>query len=89
MTGKFRYVGGTNKILTVDHDISFMELIVKLWDYCCPSMCLRCKLPDEDLDVLVHVMSDEDLSYIVTEYDHCREKLRIRAFLDDTVTIKV
>ncbi|KAI3725514.1 hypothetical protein L1987_65304 [Smallanthus sonchifolius] len=74
--GKLRYVGGTNEILKVDRGITYMELIIKLWDTCGPSMSLRCKLPHDDLDSLVHVRSDEDL---------CNENLNIRAILDDAL----
>ncbi|MFS7897582.1 putative PB1 domain-containing protein [Helianthus anomalus] len=48
-------------------------------------MRLRCKLPHDDLDSLVHVKSDEDLAYVLEEYDQCKEDLKIRAILDDTL----
>ncbi|KAI3519756.1 hypothetical protein L2E82_32038 [Cichorium intybus] len=79
---KLHYVGGTNKIMAVDRGISYTELIVKLWDACGPSMCLRCKLPNEDLDCLVHVSSDKDLADVIEEYDWTGKDLKIRAILD-------
>ncbi|KAJ0727565.1 putative PB1 domain-containing protein [Helianthus annuus] len=83
--GKLRYKGGTNGILKVDRGITYTELVVKLWDASGPSMRLRCKLPHDDLDSLVHVRSDEDLAYVLEEYDQCNEDLKIRAILDDTL----
>ncbi|KAF5797498.1 putative PB1 domain-containing protein [Helianthus annuus] len=68
-SGKLRYKGGTNGILKVDRGITYTELVVKLWDASGPSMRLRCKLPHDDLDSLVHVRSDEDLAYVLEEYD--------------------
>ncbi|XP_076954669.1 RAF-like serine/threonine-protein kinase 20 [Bidens hawaiensis] len=86
--GELRYKGGTNGILKVDRGISYTELVVKLWDNACgPSMSLRCTLPYEDLDSLVHVRSDEDLAYVLEEYDQCGEDLKIRVILDDTLRI--
>ncbi|KAF5774157.1 putative PB1 domain-containing protein [Helianthus annuus] len=84
-SGKLRYEGGTNGILKVDRGITYTELVVKLWDACGPSMLLRCKLPHDDLDSLVNVRSDEDLAYVLEEYDQCSEDLKIRAILDDTL----
>ncbi|KAF5771065.1 putative PB1 domain-containing protein [Helianthus annuus] len=83
--GKLRYEGGANGIMKVDRGITYTELVVKLWDVCGPSMRLRCKLPHNDLDSLVHVWSDEDLAYVLEEYDQCSEDLKIRAILDDTL----
>ncbi|KAI3524228.1 hypothetical protein L1887_02880 [Cichorium endivia] len=80
--GKLRYIGGTNKIMTVDRGITYTELIVKLWDMCGPSMILRCKLPMDDDDLLVHLTSDEDLAYVMEEYDRTGKDLKIRAILD-------
>lgn len=80
---KVKYVGGTNKIITVDRDISYTELIVKMWDICGASMNLRCMLPMEDFYLLVHVTSNEDLHYIIQQYDRSEElMIRIRAILD-------
>ncbi|KAI3790458.1 hypothetical protein L2E82_03506 [Cichorium intybus] len=84
--GKLRYVGGTNKIMTVDRGITYTELIVKLWDMCGPSMILRCKLPMDGDDLLVHVTSDEDLAYVMEEYDRTGKDLKIRVILDPTTT---
>ncbi|XP_076943818.1 RAF-like serine/threonine-protein kinase PRAF [Bidens hawaiensis] len=84
---KLRYEGGPNGILKVDRGITYTELVVRLWDACGPSMSLRCTLPYDDLDSLVHVESDEDLAYFLEEYDRCGEDLKIWVILDDTLSI--
>lgn len=80
--GKLKYIGGTNKIMTVDKSITYTELIVKMWDICEPSMNLRCKLPMDDFYLLVKVTSDEDLNYVMEEYDRVGKDMKIRAILD-------
>ncbi|KAJ0971942.1 hypothetical protein J5N97_019901 [Dioscorea zingiberensis] len=62
------------------------ELQVKLGQLCgWGRVAMRCKLPTEDLDVLVSVTSDEDLANLIEEYDLAvRDKpppWKIRAFL--------
>ncbi|KAL4582520.1 hypothetical protein LXL04_007070 [Taraxacum kok-saghyz] len=80
--GTLRYVGGTNKIITVDRRISYTELIVKLWDSGVPSMSLVCKLPGEESFSLVHVKSDKDLAFVIGIYEQTGKVFKIRAFLD-------
>ncbi|GFZ12006.1 octicosapeptide/Phox/Bem1p family protein [Actinidia rufa] len=60
--GKLRYVGGMTRVLAIDRSITFAELMVKFRDLCGLSMSLKCKLPTEDLDVLVSITCDEDLA---------------------------
>lgn len=67
--GKLRYVGGMIRVLSVDRSISFAELMVKFGEQCRSSMSLKCKLPNEDLDVLISITSDEDLKNLIDEYD--------------------
>lgn len=43
--------------------------MVKFGELCGSSVILRCKLPKEDLDVLVTVTSDEELANVIEEYD--------------------
>ncbi|XP_021815104.1 uncharacterized protein LOC110757712 [Prunus avium] len=42
-----RYVGGLTRVLAADASISFVELMVKLAEFCGYSVDLRCQLPDE------------------------------------------
>ncbi|KAK6922284.1 PB1 domain [Dillenia turbinata] len=82
--GKLRYLGGQTRVLAVHRSISFPELLLKLGDLCGTTVSLRCQLPTEDLDALVSITSDEDLSNLIEEYDRaasCSSFLKVRAFL--------
>lgn len=83
--GTLRYIGGFTRVLSVDRSISFSELMVKLVELCGSSMRLRCKLPSEDLDVLVSITRDEDLANVIEEYDRVsaltNKEMKIRALL--------
>ncbi|XP_042054462.1 uncharacterized protein LOC121799185 [Salvia splendens] len=78
--GKLRYHGGQTRVLSVDSSISFSELLVKMGEMCGSSVSLRCQLPADDLDALISVTSDEDLTNLIEEYDRS-SSLKIRAFL--------
>ncbi|RZC84646.1 hypothetical protein C5167_047436 [Papaver somniferum] len=85
--GKLRYSGGETRLLSLDRaSVSFSELMVKLCEVCgYSSVSLRCQLPNEDLDTLVSIKSDEDLTNLMEEYDLAEKKssspLKIKAFL--------
>lgn len=84
--GALRYVGGDNRVLSVDHSFQFNDLQRKLRDMCgWEAVSLRCQLPTEDLDALVSVTSDDDLANLLEEYDAASrdrlQPLKIRAFL--------
>ncbi|PWA89250.1 Phox/Bem1p [Artemisia annua] len=67
--GKLRYIGGHTRVLSVPRSVTFSELSVKFFEACGFSVKLKCKLPTEDLDVLVTVECDEDLKAVVAEYE--------------------
>ncbi|RLM69333.1 uncharacterized protein C2845_PM17G08810 [Panicum miliaceum] len=83
--GALRYLGGDNRVLSVDRPLQFYELQRKLRELCGWEVCLRCQLPTEDLDALVSVTGDEDLANLLEEYDAAGkdrlQPLKIRAFL--------
>ncbi|KAL1550816.1 hypothetical protein AAHA92_18734 [Salvia divinorum] len=83
--GKLRYHGGETRVLSVDSSISFSELLVKMAEMCGSSVSLRCQLPADDLDALISVTSDEDLTNLIEEYDRAAaaapSSFKIRAFL--------
>ncbi|MCE5165738.1 hypothetical protein HAX54_011956 [Datura stramonium] len=83
--GKLRYVGGFTRVLSVDKSISFAELMLKFGESCGSSMIFKCKLPTEDLDVLVSITCDEDLMNVIQEYDRVaaltNQEMKIRAVL--------
>ncbi|XP_031091282.1 uncharacterized protein LOC115996255 isoform X2 [Ipomoea triloba] len=90
--GKLRYIGGLTRVLSVHRSINFAELMVKFGESCGESMSLRCKLPTEDLDVLVSVRSDEDLANVIEEYDRVsaatNQEMKIRAVLSPINPLK-
>ncbi|XWS47639.1 hypothetical protein CRYUN_Cryun13aG0001300 [Craigia yunnanensis] len=91
--GKLRYVGGLTRVLTVDRSISFTELMVKLVEFCGYSVTLRCQLPNGDLDTLISIKSDEDLTNIIKEYDEAAltsasATSKIRAILSPPKSLK-
>lgn len=90
--GKLRYVGGFNRVLAVDRSISFTELLVKLGEFCGSSVTLRCELPTGDLETLISITSDEDLAYLVEEYDRASSSLsrplKIRSVLSPPKSLK-
>ncbi|XP_071703539.1 RAF-like serine/threonine-protein kinase PRAF [Rutidosis leptorrhynchoides] len=86
--GKLRYVGGHTRVLAVDRSVTYDELTVKFLEACGSSIILKCKLPSEDLDVLVTVNSDEDLAAVVEEYDRVSPELKIRAIIFPVTPLK-
>uniref|UniRef100_A0A803L0S6 PB1 domain-containing protein n=1 Tax=Chenopodium quinoa TaxID=63459 RepID=A0A803L0S6_CHEQI len=80
---KLRYHGGHTRVLAVPPSISFSELMKKMGELCGESVSLRCQLPTEDLDVLVSIKSDEDLTNLIEEYDRIpsNSSMKVRAFL--------
>lgn len=51
-------------------------------ELCGKSVSIRCQLPMEDLDALVSVTCDEDLSNLMEEYNQVESSsMKIRAFL--------
>ncbi|XP_071729659.1 uncharacterized protein [Rutidosis leptorrhynchoides] len=86
--GKLRYVGGETRIVSVPRDISFDELMVKMKELFDGVSVLKYQQPDEDLDALVSVVNDDDVTNMMEEY----EKLgsgdgftRLRIFLFSSI----
>eukprot|EP00249_Psilotum_nudum_P024098 c29091_g1_i6 orf=1072-6219(-) len=67
--GKLRYVGGETRIIGVNRDIRYTELMYKLTEFYGVALTLKYQLPDEDLDALISVSSDDDLQNMMEEYD--------------------
>ncbi|KAL6559366.1 hypothetical protein OROGR_004483 [Orobanche gracilis] len=79
--GKLRYLGGYTRVLSVDRSTTYSELMVKFGESCGSSMILKCKLPSEDLDLLVTIKSDEELRSVIEEYERVSPESQIRAVL--------
>ncbi|MCO5569573.1 hypothetical protein L7F22_023288 [Adiantum nelumboides] len=67
--GKLRYVGGETRIVAVCKDVRFAEFMSKMAQFYGVPLGLKYQLPDEDLDALVSVSSDDDLQNMMEEYD--------------------
>eukprot|EP00249_Psilotum_nudum_P024094 c29091_g1_i1 orf=710-5935(-) len=82
--GKLRYVGGETRIIGVNRDIRYTELMYKLTEFYGVALTLKYQLPDEDLDALISVSSDDDLQNMMEEYDKLEAAggfCRLRVFL--------
>ncbi|XP_057804276.1 protein PAL OF QUIRKY-like [Salvia miltiorrhiza] len=86
--GKLRYAGGSTRVLAVDRSVTYAELLVKFGESCGSSMILKCKLPTEDLDVLVSIKSDEELRIVIEEYERVSPESKIRAVLFPIKSVK-
>ncbi|KAI3669706.1 hypothetical protein L6452_41054 [Arctium lappa] len=88
------YVGGDTKILTIDRNINFSNLLSKLNALCDYNyeIRLKYKLPGQDLDVLVSVFDDDDVENMMFEYDLLRRvsaappRLRLFVFFQTATT---
>ncbi|KAH7277634.1 hypothetical protein KP509_39G060100 [Ceratopteris richardii] len=66
---KLRYVGGETRMITVPRHIQLSSLRLKLADVYGHAVTFKYQLPEEDLDALVSVSSDEDLENMMEECD--------------------
>nr|XP_009795795.1 PREDICTED: uncharacterized protein LOC104242446 [Nicotiana sylvestris]XP_016507548.1 PREDICTED: uncharacterized protein LOC107825232 [Nicotiana tabacum] len=81
------YVGGDTKILTVDRNVKFADMVAKLNSLCNinAEICIKYQLPGEDLDALVSLVDDDDVEQMMIEYDRMQKvttkTARLRLFL--------
>ncbi|KAI3800333.1 hypothetical protein L1987_28423 [Smallanthus sonchifolius] len=86
---QLRYVGGDTRMVTVlRHNTTFASLLNKLSKLSgTTDVCIKYQLPNEDLDALITVTSDEDVENMMDEYDrlaHNQKTARLRIFLFPT-----
>lgn len=67
--GKLRYVGGETRIVSVPREIGFEELMGRMRELYEGAAILKYQQPDEDLDALVSVVNDDDVTNMMEEYD--------------------
>ncbi|KAI4333292.1 hypothetical protein L6164_018122 [Bauhinia variegata] len=82
--GKLRYVGGETRLIRIRKDISWLDLMQKTLLIYNQLHVIKYQLPEEDLDALVTVSSDEDLQNMMEEYDHIDDReasQKLRMFL--------
>ncbi|XP_042064609.1 uncharacterized protein LOC121808276 isoform X2 [Salvia splendens] len=87
--GKLRYVGGDTRIISLEKNATYLELLKKTMVICKYHNTIKYQLPGEDLDALISVASDEDLHHMFEEY-HDQEKVsqRPRLFLVSSCDIE-
>ncbi|CAN4078235.1 unnamed protein product [Withania somnifera] len=82
---QLRYVGGDTRIVVLNRYTTFAALLVKLSKLAGkPNMNIKYQLPNEDLDALITVSTDEDLENMMEEYDRLiqnQKSARLRVFL--------
>lgn len=66
--GKFRYVGGETRIISIKKNLNYLELKKRTYAISNQPHIIKYQLPGEDLDALVSVCSDEDFHHMVDEY---------------------
>ncbi|GLJ32069.1 hypothetical protein SUGI_0645800 [Cryptomeria japonica] len=79
--GILRYVGGETRVMAVNRNVTFSDLMAKIAELLGSIVALKCQLPTQDLDALVSIKSDEDLDNLLEEYDGLRSSYKVRAFL--------
>ncbi|KAL7093161.1 hypothetical protein ACP275_11G025800 [Erythranthe tilingii] len=67
--GKLRYVGGETRIVSVQRDITYEDLMGKMRELYEGVTVLKYQQPDEDLDALVSIVNDDDVTNMMEEYD--------------------
>ncbi|XP_044512495.1 uncharacterized protein LOC123230371 [Mangifera indica] len=84
---QLRYVGGDTRIVAVHRCTTFSALLIKLSKLSGDSnISVKYQLPNEDLDALISVTTDEDVENMMEEYDRVSQNqnprsARLRLFL--------
>ncbi|XP_042503375.1 uncharacterized protein LOC122080638 isoform X2 [Macadamia integrifolia] len=69
LDGKLRYVGGETRIVSLPREITYEELMSRMGELFEGAALLKYQQPDEDLDALVSVVNDDDVTNMMEEYD--------------------
>ncbi|KAK9097907.1 hypothetical protein Syun_024952 [Stephania yunnanensis] len=67
--GRLRYVGGETRMVSLPRDVNYEELMVRMRELFESAAVLKYQQPDEDLDALVSVVNDDDVTNMMEEYD--------------------
>lgn len=82
---QLRYIGGDTRIVAVHRHATFPYLLSKLSKLCgTTNIGIKYQLPNEDLDALITVTTDEDVENMMEEYDRlalAHKSARLRLFL--------
>ncbi|KAK4271403.1 hypothetical protein QN277_020104 [Acacia crassicarpa] len=86
---QLRYVGGDTRIVALHRSISFAALLLRLSKISgTTNITVKYQLPNEDLDALISVTTDEDVENMMEEYERVAQNqnprsARLRLFLFD------
>eukprot|EP00262_Sarcandra_glabra_P001265 TRINITY_DN1129_c0_g1_i1.p1 TRINITY_DN1129_c0_g1~~TRINITY_DN1129_c0_g1_i1.p1 ORF type:complete len:1137 (-),score=223.70 TRINITY_DN1129_c0_g1_i1:510-3920(-) len=69
LDGKLRYVGGETRIVSLPRGVNYEELMLRMRELFEGASLLKYQQPDEDLDALVSVVNDDDVTNMMEEYD--------------------
>ncbi|CAA6662297.1 unnamed protein product [Spirodela intermedia] len=69
LDGKLRYVGGETRIVSVPRDVTYEELMARMRELFEGAWSLKYQQPEEDLDALISVVNDDDVTNMMEEYD--------------------
>ncbi|KAK4347072.1 hypothetical protein RND71_033411 [Anisodus tanguticus] len=89
---QLRYIGGDTRIVAVNRHTTFAALLGKLSKLAGNSnINIKYQLPNEDLDALITVTTDEDLDNMMEEYDRLTQnqksaRLRLFLFPNDSIS---
>lgn len=81
------YAGGDTKILTVDRNVKYLDIVTKVNSLCNLNAQFRLKyqLPGGGLEALISLIDDDDVENMMFEYDHIHristKPARLRLFL--------
>ncbi|CAN6457805.1 unnamed protein product [Victoria cruziana] len=82
---QLRYVGGETRIVAIGRNTGFAGLMAKLSKIAGDDVTVKYQLPNEDLDALISVTTDEDVENMMEEYDRLSvsggRAARLRLFL--------
>ncbi|KAK7841748.1 protein PAL OF QUIRKY [Quercus suber] len=84
---QLRYVGGDTRIFAVHRATNYSTLLTRLSKLSgTTNVTVKYQLPNEDLDALISVTTDEDVENMLDEYDRCTQNqnprsARLRLFL--------
>ncbi|XP_031492338.1 uncharacterized protein LOC116258953 [Nymphaea colorata] len=82
---QLRYVGGETRIVAVGRNTGFAGLMAKLSKIAGDDVTVKYQLPNEDLDALISVTTDEDVENMIEEFDRLSisggRAARLRLFL--------
>lgn len=86
-------MGGETRIVSVSRDVRYEELMSRMRELYEDAAVLKYQQPDEDLDALVSVVNDDDVTNMMEEYDKLGSGgdgfTRLRIFLFSSLSLEM